>query len=101
MSVLPRPLKRGLPDLNRAFAEARRRRGLTRKQMARIVALPARRIEKIERREAQVSLASLQALAALPEGKAAAAALFGLDYETPRELHDLLVRAALLIGGGT
>lgn len=100
MSAVKIPRTRGAPDLGRAFEAARLSRGLTRKQMARVVRLPARRIEKIERHETGVTLESLQALAVLPEGKALAARLFGLDYDTQAELHALLARAQQLIGGG-
>ena len=99
MSAVKIPRTRGALDLGRAFETARLSRGLTRKQMARVIRLPERRIEKIERHETGVSLESLQALAALPEGKALAARIFGLDYDSQAELHALLVKAAELIGG--
>ena len=99
MSAVKIPRSRVAPDLGRAFETARLSRGLTRKQMARVIRLPERRIEKIERHETGVTLESLQALAVLPEGKALAARIFGLDFDTQAELHALLVKATELIGG--
>ena len=93
------PPRERAPDLNRAFEAIRTGRGLTRKEMARVIEMPPRRLEKIERREIEVSLDSLQAIARIPEGKALAARLFCLDYDSHAELHALLVKATELIGG--
>lgn len=99
MSAVKIPRTGGAPDLGRVFEAARLSRGLTRKQMARVIELPPRRLEKIERREIEVSLDSLQAIARIPEGKALVAKLFGLDVDNHAELHALLTRAQQLIWG--
>jgi len=93
------PPRERAPDLNRAFEAIRTGRGLTRKEMARVIELPPRRLEKIERREIGVTLDSLQAIARIPEGKALVAQLFGLDVDNHAELHALLTRAQQLIWG--
>jgi hypothetical protein len=88
-------------DLNEEFTRIRIARRETRKRFAIVTGIPAKRQEKIDRHECGVSLETLHALSALPEGKRLVARIFGLDVQTPNELHALLTRAQEIIGGRT
>jgi len=60
----------------------------------------AARIEKIETRATEVSLDTLIKVSeATAEGKALAARIFQLNFDTQAELHALLIRATKLAGG--